>query len=370
MKHYSLLSIALVQSALVVNTAANANAVAATAPDDAQLQLRRNLATARRGLDWTTGIWDMLTGGGGGGDNDWEDILENIDLQNMDWDQMVSLMDDIDWQNIDWNNGELAWEEWLDTLSTALPEDLDVCSVVEMGIGMSMEFAEEANCECVGDLATGLEIDCSFKACAYAGTDDETCGVMDMSFNFDSTSGEIDVSACADMDDDDFEKICFGYRMDVTNGSDITPAAPTCEASYGDLTCDCSMNESFCMSLDCSSILPGAVTDTCQVLSMHNDNNGGASGTNAFIPEFAVFREAGNDEDEDEENVFDGDIEFKLSGKTRTCEWVEKKLAKIVKAGKNVKKKTKKFCKKQVKVNDNKVALGTVCDEVCGTVMN
>merc|ERR1712196_766434 len=88
-----------------------------------------------------------------------------------------------------------------------------------------------------------------------------------------------------------------GYGMDVTNGSDITPAAPTCEASYGDLTCDCSLSESFCMSLDCSSILPGAVTDTCQALSMHNDINGGASGTNAFIPEFAVFREADDDEE-------------------------------------------------------------------------
>merc|ERR1711907_518361 len=148
-----------------------------------------------------------------------------------------------------------------------------------------------------------------------------------------------------------------------------TPAAPTCEASYGDLTCDCSINESFCMSLDCSSILPGAVTDTCQVLSMHNDING-VSGTNAFIPEFAVFREADDDEDEDDENVFDGDIEFKLSGKTRTCEWVEKKLAKIVKAGKKVKGKTKKFCKKQVKVDGSKVALGSVCDEVCDTVVN
>merc|ERR1712196_258080 len=99
-------------------------------------------------------------------------------------------------------------------------------------------------------------------------------------------------------------------------------------------------NESFCMSLDCSSILPGAVTDTCQVLSMHNDING-VSGTNAFIPEFAVFREADDDEDEDDENVFDGDIEFKLSGKTRTCEWVERNSPRSSRLGKMLRRRPK-----------------------------
>jgi hypothetical protein len=55
-----------------------------------------------------------------------------------------------------------------------------------------------------------------------------------------------------------------------------------CSATYAGNACGCAIDENFCLSLDCSLHLEGAVTEACQELRMDGE-------ATVFLPRFKMF---------------------------------------------------------------------------------
>lgn len=275
-----------------------------------------------RRLNFVVNLWDNLVdrvssflGFGSGGDNDY--VLDN--------EYMIQGGDDGDGDDdafgnaVDWGS-DGAWQKWLsvilnsgvvDTLLDGLGDgefnvgglldlgdnfdflgdinfnelDFDdpVCSLVEIGIGMSTGFALKASCDCFGSFQSGVSVNCAFDQCAFGKS---VCGNVDLGFEF-GRDGKVQVNACADFSVDDYEDICFSYILDFRN---LKNDAQNCEASYGGNPCACSIDDTFCLSVDCTPFLPGGTMDTCQMLSMV-----GVDDITNWIPNFDAFRP---DEDE------------------------------------------------------------------------
>jgi len=255
--------------------------------------------------EWASDIWDQVTDGFGFGSDD-----DGTTLIGGETDNITESQDDILGNIIEWGN-DGAWEEWLSSLlnggffqgndedftlqNSELDVgdlnfgDTDVCSLVEMAIGMAPSFGVEANCLCNGDFATGLDVNCSFDQCASSNS--AVCGKVNLTFSFGGPDGTVDASVCADFANDAFEKSCVSYKLDMTGGSG-TPAQ-TCEATYGGNQCECSIDNTFCLSIDCTPFLPGGKVDTCQMLSMVD-----AGDLSGFFPDFEAFQPGfGDNED-------------------------------------------------------------------------
>jgi len=252
----------------------------------------RNLQDLNFG-DWANELFGGLVGGGGvdGGGSDFGDDDEgwNDDSNDVGWDDDDSGDNsDIAWGNIG------AWDDWLAALMNAGGDgglaalmnsggdggfdDFDFCTIVEVAIGMTPTFGIEADCDCRGDFGSGLEVDCAFNECALGS---EICGSVGLNFTFGGPDGMIEASVCADFYEDDFKETCFSYGIDMRSGGKITQ---TCEASYGGEQCECDI-ENLCLNLNCSSILPGAAMDTCQLLSMTE-----GSDLANWMPGFDIFK--------------------------------------------------------------------------------
>mmetsp|Transcript_34672 Transcript_34672/g.72670 ORF Transcript_34672/g.72670 Transcript_34672/m.72670 type:complete len:589 (-) Transcript_34672:136-1902(-) len=213
--------------------------------------------------EWVAELWEDFTGlFGGSGDGD----------------------------GINWGKAG-AWNEWLS--ASIEPDgradgiggiDLDVCTLVELAIGMGPSFGIEANCECTGDFGTGLTIGCSFDECA-PGEDPDVCGTVDLSFEFGGPDGTIAMTACADYEDDQYEETCFSYGIDVRGDDNTAGLKQTCEATYGGEPCGCEIENHFCLSVDCSALLPGAKMGTCQFLSMADEID-----SSSWFPDFEIFQ--------------------------------------------------------------------------------
>ena len=59
--------------------------------------------------------------------------------------------------------------------------DDPVCTLIEMGIGMATGFAVKANCDCYGNIRSGMEVLCSFDQCVIGST---VCGSVDLGFSY------------------------------------------------------------------------------------------------------------------------------------------------------------------------------------------
>jgi len=163
---------------------------------------------------------------------------------------------------------------------------LDLCSIVELAIGMGSQFGVEANCGCDGDMETGLELTCNYDQCAPGASD--VCGTVDLKFEFGGSDGNIvDMTACSDFAFEQFQTTCFSYRIDQSDGSNNGFGfSPTCEATYGGNQCDCDIEaNNICMTIDCTRFFPGAKIDTCQVLSMVDESD-----MENWFPNFDAFQ--------------------------------------------------------------------------------
>ena len=275
----------------------------------------RNLQAFNLG-DWANELFGGLVGGEGSdfGDDDegWDDDSDDVGWvdddsggnssdfgdDDEDWDDDS---DDFGWDDDDsGGNSDIAWgsigawDDWLAALMNAGGDgglaalmtsggdegfdDFDFCTIVEVAIGMTPTFGIEADCDCRGDFGSGLEVDCAFNECALGS---EICGSVGLNFTFGGPDGMIEASVCADFYEDDFKETCFSYGIDMRSGGKITQ---TCEASYGGEQCECDI-ENLCLNLNCSSILPGAAMDTCQLLSMTE-----GSDLANWMPAFDIFK--------------------------------------------------------------------------------
>merc|ERR1712085_182689 len=127
----------------------------------------------------------------------------------------------------------------------------------------------------------------------------------------------------------------------------------TCSASYGDSTCECSIDENSCVTIDCSAILEDAVMDECMPMGMMSTTED----FNTFVPKFRMLVPT---EEEEEENIVNEEEEeenvvtvkpnkpkkkkFLFNGKRKKCKFVEKMIA----------KKGKDFCNKPAKKKEGK----------------
>jgi len=87
------------------------------------------------------------------------------------------------------------------------------------------------------------------------------CGSVNMNFTFKSIA-QVDANICIEYSD--YPETCYSYPIPVADQN--TPRE--CSASYGEGNCRCTMDENFCMSVDCTDFEPLALTDKCQVVSL------------------------------------------------------------------------------------------------------
>lgn len=169
--------------------------------------------------------------------------------------------------------------------------NIEGCTFIEAAIGMGTNFGKKAKCECKGDFATCLDVSCSFDECAPGS---KVCGTVNLDFNFGEPDGIINTTACTSFKDDKFKETCISHRMDVKGDSRITwinvesdysGSKDICEATYGGQQCECNIEDNVCLSVDCSPLLSGGKTNTCQFLSMVDDYD-----TENWFPKFDVFQ--------------------------------------------------------------------------------
>jgi hypothetical protein len=188
----------------------------------------------------------------------WDNALDAVGLGSEDDENTDESNNEIDWGNPD------AWDDWFVGLlqeTEAMVSELtefDVCTIIEEGIGIESEFGAAANCGCLGDFGSGLEVDCSFENCweSVSPEFDGICSTVDLNFSFGGPDGTIDFRACSNTEG--FEEICFSYQLDIKGSDDSIWPTQTCEATYGGQPCSCNIDSGVFLSVDCSSLLPGA----------------------------------------------------------------------------------------------------------------
>jgi hypothetical protein len=198
---------------------------------------------------------------------------------------------------VDWSS-PTAWQDWWDGMvanGDNMADNIDICPVLEMAIGIGQAFGIAANCTCDGDLATSLQIACSFQQCLpvtdiieavterQQTAENAVCGNVSLNFTLggDNVPGSVATSVCADFPDQMFQDTCFSYTMAVMDNNSVKQ---TCAASYGGQPCECSIEDGMCLNLNCSSVLPGAAMDTCQWLQMDTERD-----FLSWIPQWDVF---------------------------------------------------------------------------------
>jgi hypothetical protein len=203
---------------------------------------------------------------------------------------------------IDWSS-DTAWQDWLGSLwaegGGSGGEVLkNVCPILEAVVGMGQSFGVAGKCDCEGDVTTNVEIACSFEECVALGSgvsdgvDDgsnialaeqkaaETiCGSVAMNVTFGGAKGAVTTSVCADFPNSGFQETCFSYDLSMADGK----LSQSCQATYGGADCLC-LIEDFCLTVNCSSVLPGAAMDTCQMLSMLD-----GADLASWVPKFEIF---------------------------------------------------------------------------------
>ena len=99
-------------------------------------------------------------------------------------------------------------------------------------------------------------------------------------------------------------------EMAIQERASLTPSPlqttsmpPECSATYGDGECTCTMDENFCITVDCSEFEPSAKIDTCQVVGLD-----GAVEAQSFMLAFGTPEEDTTTTDEETtEDIIDVD---------------------------------------------------------------
>jgi hypothetical protein len=183
----------------------------------------------------------------------------------------------IDWGNIDWADFDLGTVDWEKVLNL---DNFDACPLVERAVGIGENFGIAGDCACKGDFASGVAVDCIFENECTA-DDGGICGTVSISYSFGDLNSAT-ARPCVDVTSDgETRKVCFSYDISMRDKE-----TQNCTASYADNDCVCTIDEHFCISVDCSSSLPDAKTDTCQMLRWEEEWD-----AETFILRFPVFKE-------------------------------------------------------------------------------
>lgn len=326
--------------------------------------------------------WNMIANIAGGDGINWQSIFDDVDPStfNVDWLSLFEDFDlsellgegfDFDFENIlslDWTE-TTAWQNLLsDVLDGIEMSDFDIdlmdvnaCEVIQLVNGIGPVFGVSGNCTCDGNLVTGLLIDCGFSGCAFG--DGVGCGEVSLDLNLaqdddDTDTGLVDIQACTKFNED-FEEACIFYAVDMSNEGQLVQ---TCSASYGDGTCECSIDDTSCVTIDCSAIRDDAVMDECMPMGMMSNTED----FDKFVPTFRML--VPTVEEEVEENVVivkpnTKKQKFRMDGKNkkRPCKFVKKMIETEGKDFVCDKPATKKSWKKLNKIK----TVGQFCPAEC-----
>lgn len=212
----------------------------------------------------------------------------------------------LDWDNLDWANfnfSAIQWSspDWLSTSWLDIVGDVSdgvssgVCTLMSKAIQLTEALGMKGSCSCESD--DGLKIVCEYaEVCTYSSTGEEVCSSLNMTLGFDELSG-VDNEVCIDYSKDSHPRTCFSYTIPVANSS----LPPECAATYGDGDCVCTIDENFCITVDCSEFEPTAAIDTCQMVGLD-----GAVEAETFMLAFGTPEGETTDE-ETTEDVIDVD---------------------------------------------------------------
>jgi len=177
---------------------------------------------------------------------------------------------------IQWNNPDMITRSWTDLIG----ENIDVgdgvsgiisfgvCKLMSQVVKLTDELVIGGSCTC--DENDGLAMSCEFFDLCIdqvvdvdgTGNNNALCGSVSMNLTFKSLA-QGDANICIAYSD--YPETCYSYPILVADQS--TPRE--CGATYGEGNCRCTMDENFCMSVDCTDFEPLALTDKCQVVSLN-----------------------------------------------------------------------------------------------------
>jgi hypothetical protein len=163
---------------------------------------------------------------------------------------------------------------WGDLFGEQDFDEFSICPILERAIGMGKAFGIQADCGCEGSITDGMDISCAFTDCA---DNADVCGSVGLNFTFDNL-GSVMAGAC--FENEAYLETCFHYEIPMADFS-----SQTCAASYGGNDCKCEITD-FCVKVDCSAYLPGAVMDTCQHLQIVD-----SADTAAFLLQFEIYQQ-------------------------------------------------------------------------------
>ena len=222
-----------------------------------------------------------------------------IDWSNIDWSHFG--FDQVNWESMDW--ASLTWGSVFSSLS----DSTDVCPILtEEVLGMDEELAT-SSCTCSttsssgdDDNASGYNVRCSFDnqgaglavvedgvvASARSGggrrmaSTEELHGDVVLDFGFEETVGSVQANLCVDFAENVHPTTCIEYSIPIADQTSL----PTCTATYGSQPCDCAIDETLCVTVDCSKYEATAVMDQCQNLRIEAT----AEEPTMLVPQFGV----------------------------------------------------------------------------------
>lgn len=233
-------------------------------------------------------------------------VFENIDWNAIDWNNIDWTnfgFDQVNWTSMDWPS--LTWG----SVFSNITDSVDICPILTQEV-LGMDDEIEGSCTCSGDLSSGFNVRCSFeKQCAgpvaiddgavaiarqsstLIPSTDEICGDVVLDLGFEGTVGSVNGNLCVDFAEDVHPTTCIEYSIPI---ADLT-SLPTCTATYGGQPCNCVIDESLCVAVDCSEYEETAVMDQCQILSVDETTTEVQS---VLVPKFSIPLSAGTDVEE------------------------------------------------------------------------
>ena len=268
------------------------------------------------------------------GNNDWQFLAASILLMvalpsASSWETPRNFLGDgfkiVSWAEESWDNlvEKIDREIELGIGSTA-----DRCALVKQAIGMGESFFEAAECKCDeestkdGLMHNLVTLNCWYDTCIPLDEDTNSppiCGQgsIEISVGKSWPGKRMDLNACTKMDETQ-RPVCIYYELTSTTDNEdsehnkdekdpldsiLPEVTQSCSMEYEGIECPCTVEDLYCVAIDCSPILPDVVSvNGCQTLSLAD-----AAGLGTWIPDLKVFRKTDEQDDTDATEVPVGD---------------------------------------------------------------
>jgi hypothetical protein len=220
-----------------------------------------------------------------------------VPWQSLDWDNM-------DWANfnvtaIEWSSPDWLTESWRNLVGN-VTEGISkgVCTFLENAVSLTEQLGVDGSCACGSTVSDGLVIDCDFSEICVDNSVGSVgpaplCASINMTLNYDKLSG-VNNEVCMDFSGDTHPQTCFSYTIPFADKN----MTPSCSAKYGDDQCSCSIDENFCILVDCSDFEETATMNSCQVVDL-----GGAVAAQRFMLPFQVPEGKQDSEEEEVDDI-------------------------------------------------------------------